>query len=106
MGQKLTHGEICAPYVYSKKHAFNLVYIISFTVILDNAFDFTDKATNDFVKLSGMSNSLTQFTVCLWMSSTNSEGSPFSYAVSSEANELLIYYKNQFQLSIGGEATR
>ena len=47
--------------------------------------------------------SLTAFTVCMWMSSSDTEGSPFSYAVSSEDNELLIYYERYFQLFIGGE---
>lgn len=47
--------------------------------------------------------SLTAFTVCMWMSSSDTEGGPFSYAVSSEDNELLIYYERYFQLFIGGE---
>ena len=37
------------------------------------------------------------------MSSSDNEGSPFSYAVSSENNELLIYYERYFQLFIRGE---
>jgi len=41
--------------------------------------------------------------VCMWMSSSDNEGSPFSYAVSSEYNELLIYYERYFRLFIGGE---
>ena len=40
----------------------------------------------------------------MWMSSSDNEGSPFSYAVSSKDNELLIYYKKYFQLFIGGES--
>ena len=47
--------------------------------------------------------SLTAFTVCLWMSSSSSKGSPFSYAVSGEDNELLIFYNGNFELDIGGE---
>ena len=47
--------------------------------------------------------SLAAFTVCMWMSSSDNEGSPFSYAVSSQDNELLIYYERYFQLFIGGE---
>ncbi len=46
--------------------------------------------------------SVTDFTICLWMNSADSQGTPLSYAVSSEANELLIFYNGQFQLYIGG----
>ena len=76
-----------------------------FLIILKNsdyAFHFPDKGVNDVVKISGM-RSLTAFTVCMWMSSSDNEGSPFGYAVSSEYNELLIYYERYFQLVIGGE---
>ena len=39
------------------------------------------------------------------MNSTNSQGSPFSYAVPDQDNELLIYYSSdKFQLYIGGES--
>ncbi|KAL9983773.1 hypothetical protein ACROYT_G005997 [Oculina patagonica] len=69
----------------------------------DNAFSFPNKGTSDFVGLSGMS-SLTKFTVCLWMNSTNSKGSLVSYAVSGQDNELLVYYDGHFTLDIGGEA--
>ncbi|KAL9984499.1 hypothetical protein ACROYT_G006799 [Oculina patagonica] len=41
-------------------------------------------------------------TICLWMNSSDSQGTPLSYAVSSEANELLIFYDGYFQLYIGG----
>ena len=44
--------------------------------------------------------SLTAFTVCMWMSSSDNEGSPFSYAVSSEYNELLIYVASPLAPSI------
>ena len=70
--------------------------------ISDYAFHFSDKGVNDVVKIPGM-RSLTAFTVCMWMSSSDNEGSPLSYAVSSQDNELLIYYKKYFQLYIGGE---
>ncbi len=70
---------------------------------LDYAFNFPKKGVNDFVTLSGMPKSLTEFTVCLWMSSTNSQGSLFSYAVSGENNEMLLYYDKYFQMDIGGE---
>ena len=39
----------------------------------------------------------------MWMSSSDNEGSPFSYAVSSHDDELLIYYERYFQVFIGGE---
>ena len=78
------------------------MYYLLFFVNLDYAFNFPDKGVNDVVKISGM-RSLTAFTVCMWMSSSDNEGSPFSYAVSSEYNELLIYYERYFRLFIGGE---
>ncbi|XP_078357316.1 neuronal pentraxin-2-like [Oculina patagonica] len=46
--------------------------------------------------------SLTAFTVCLWMSSSNTKGTPFSYAVSGEGNdnEVVIDYDRYFRLLI------
>lgn len=77
----------------------------SFFIALDYAFNFPNKGVNDVVKLSGMRSSLTEFTVCLWMSSTSSKGSLFSYALSGSGrdNELLIFYDKYFELYIGGE---
>ncbi len=49
-----------------------------------------------------MPRSLTAFTVCLWMSSSNTRGTPFSYAVSGTDNELLIEYNRYFHFLIGG----
>lgn len=80
-----------------------LFYFFFLLVALDYAAHFPDKGVRDFVKLSGMRNSLTQFTVCLWMSSSSSQGSPFSYAVSGQENELLIFYNGNVVLFIGGE---
>ncbi|XP_078363428.1 uncharacterized protein LOC144647504 [Oculina patagonica] len=70
---------------------------------MNYAFNFPNKGVNNYVKLPGK-RSLTAFTVCLWMSSTNSQGSLFSYAVSSQANEILISYNTRFQLYINGES--
>lgn len=42
--------------------------------------------------------------MCFWMkSSYNNEGTPFSYAVSGQANELLVYSYKNFHLYIGGD---
>lgn len=73
-------------------------------VILDYAFHFPEKGVNDVVKISGM-RSLEDFTVCLWMSSSNrdTEGALLSYAVSGTDNELLIKYNRYFEFHIGGE---
>jgi len=82
-----------------------MLKLMRFSIILkisDHAFHFSNKGVNDVVKISGM-RSLTAFTMCMWMSSNDNEGSPFSYAVSGQDNELLIYYKKYFQLYIGGE---
>ena len=72
-----------------------------FLRILGNAFKFPNKGTTDFVKVSGMP-SLTAFTVCLWMNSSETEGTLFSYAVSGQDNELLIEYSTYFDFLIGG----
>jgi len=78
-----------------------MLFLIIFK-LSDYAFHFEEEGVNDVVKISGM-RSLSAFTVCMWMSSSDNEGSPFSYAVSSQDNELLIYYEGSFQLFIGGE---
>ena len=46
---------------------------------------------------------LTEFTACFWMNSSDRKGTPLSYAVPQEKNELVIDYNNYFMLSIGGE---
>ena len=58
----------------------------------------------DYANVYGM-RSLTQFTVCLWMNtSATNKGTPFSYAVPGQANELLLYNHNAFVLCIGGDS--
>ena len=56
---------------------------------------------NDVIKISGM-RSLTDFTVCLWMRSSNTKGTLVSYAVSNSYNELIIEYDRYFDFLIGG----
>ena len=49
---------------------------------------------------------LTAFTVCMWMISSDTQGTPFSYATSLSGqwgNELLIEFREQFSLVIDGE---
>ena len=72
-----------------------------FLLTLDYAFHFPDKGVDDVVKISGM-HSLTDFTVCLWMSSSNTQGTLLSYAVSDSVygNELVIDYNRYFRLII------
>ena len=45
--------------------------------------------------------SLTQLTVCLWMQSSETAGTLFSYAVPGNDNELLLDYSGDFVLSVG-----
>ncbi len=78
-----------------------LKLIYFFFITLDYAFHFPEKGIKDVVKISGMKNSLTAFTVCFWMNLNTSEACPFSYAVSSQDNELQIFYNKNFQLIIG-----
>ena len=48
---------------------------------------------------------LTQFTLCFWMKSNDTEnrGSPFSYSMKEEDNELLIYNYKSFRLGINDQ---
>ena len=80
------------------------MYYLFFFVNLDYAFNFPDKGVHDVVKISDM-RSLTAFTVCLWMSSSNTRGTLVSYAVgegNNNDNELLIEYNRYFDFLIGG----
>ena len=77
------------------------MYYFFFLVNLDYAFHFPKKGVHDVVKISGMRN-LTAFTVCLWMSSSNTQGTLLSYAVGNSDNELLIKYNRYFDFFIDG----
>ena len=77
------------------------MYYFCFSVNLEHTFHFPKKGVTDVVKISGM-RSLTAFTVCLWMTSSNNKGTLFSYAVSNSDNELLIEYDRYFDIVIGG----
>lgn len=76
--------------------------MLFFRLNLDYAFNFPEKGVNDVVKISGM-RSLTAFTVCLWMSSSNTKGTLVSYAVSDYDNELIIEYDRYFDFVIGNK---
>lgn len=67
------------------------------------AFNFPTQGVKDFVKISAVSHRFTELTVCLWMSSSITEGSLFSYAVSGRDNEILIAFDKKFYLRIGGQ---
>ncbi|XP_068679510.1 neuronal pentraxin-2-like [Montipora foliosa] len=69
----------------------------------DYALQFSTTGVSDYVNIWGMPG-LSQFTVCLWMkSSSSNEGTPFSYAVNGQENELLLYNYGSFELCIGGQ---
>lgn len=72
-------------------------------ISLDNAFHFPNKGVTDFVGVSSTSQELTAFTVCFWVSSSNTQGTPFSYAASDEDDELVIDYNGNFRLTIDSE---
>ena len=82
-------------------HALFGKLIPVFHISPDNAFHFPKKGINDVVKISGM-RSLTAFTVCLWMNSSNTQGTLLSYAVSGQGNdnELVIDYNGNLRLLI------
>lgn len=72
----------------------------------DYALHFPNKRVMDYANIWGML-WLRKFTVCFWMkSSCNNYGTPFSYAVPGQANELLVYNYKDFHLYIGGTARR
>lgn len=63
---------------------------------------FPDKGVSDYMNIWGM-RSLTQFTICLWMKSTDTDnGTPFSCAVEEKDNELMIFNYGDFHLFING----
>ena len=75
---------------------------LEFHASTDYALEFPNKDVNDYVHIWGMPN-LTEFTVCFWMKSSDSNhGTPFSYAVPQESNELLIIGYDSFNVRIGG----
>ena len=72
--------------------------------VTDYALNFPSRDANDgFVNIWGMP-SLTQFIVCLWMKSsdTGNDGTPFSYAAPSNANEIVLYGYKSFSFYIHG----
>ncbi|XP_015749546.1 PREDICTED: neuronal pentraxin-1-like [Acropora digitifera] len=67
----------------------------------DYALEFPKQGVTDYVHIWGM-RSLTQFTVCFWLKTTQSSiGTPFSYASNSADNELLIYYETNGRVFLG-----
>jgi len=81
-------------------HPWQLGFLHCFT---DYGLEFPNKTVTDFVHIWGMP-SLTQFTVCFWMKSSDSnDGTPFSYAVPGADNELLIAKYNNFAVWVGDE---
>jgi len=86
------------PATSRKKKDFNEIIL---SIFKDYALDFPVKGVSDFVNIWGMP-SLTQFTVCLWMTSsdTTNNGALFSYAVPGTHNELLIFNYRNFRIYI------
>ena len=82
-------------------HGLLSIWFILFCATLDYALHFPNKEVEDVVIISQM-RSLTAFTVCLWMSSSNNKGTLVSYAVSNSENELLIDYDKHFEVQIDG----
>jgi len=84
---------------------FGLIFgCVTVSSLSDYAINFPSTGvTGNFVNIWGMP-SLTQFTVCLWMKSSDTIklGTPFSYAVPGSDNELLIYNYKSFHIWIKG----
>ena len=79
----------------------SIKFSIPFRFSTDYALEFPLKNVTDYVHIWGMPN-LTEFTVCFWMKSKDpSHGTPFSYAVPDQANELLIIGYDNFNVRIG-----
>ena len=82
----------------------DLIRLVCFYLIADNySLLFPSRGTNDYVIISGIP-SLEAVTVCLWINTTdnNNKGTPLSYAVQGQHNELFLYNYNNFQLCVGG----
>ena len=75
----------------------------NFALLFGNIAD--GESQLDYVLLDGFHQPLDEFTICFWMTSDdkNNYGTPFSYATSSEDNELTITDYNGFVLSVAGE---
>ena len=75
----------------------------NFALLFGNIAD--GESQLDYVLLDGFRQPLDEFTICFWMTSDdkNNYGTPFSYATSSEDNELTITDYNGFVLSVAGE---
>ncbi|KAL9983760.1 hypothetical protein ACROYT_G005982 [Oculina patagonica] len=79
--------------------------IIEADMCPNKAFHFTKKGVNDAVIISDVKSLTGDFTVCLWMNSSDTQGSLVSYAVPGHDNEVLIDYNNKkFELDIDGES--
>ena len=76
-----------------------VIIIIIIISILD--FKFPTSGVTDYVINRNMRR-LTAVTVCFWMRSADqtNEGTPFSYAVSAEDNELMLYNYERFKLRV------
>ena len=76
-----------------------MIYSHNFDFFIpDYALNFPSRDANDgFVNIWGMP-SLTQFTVCLWMKSsdTTNDGTLFSYAAPSNDNEIVLLGYTEF----------
>ena len=74
-------------------------------LLTDYALQFLNEESKDFVQVVGGLPDLTQFTLCFWMTSndTKNTGTPLSYSLKEQDNELLIYNYKSFRLDIGGD---
>ena len=77
------------------------VFVCLFVFLAGYTLEFPEKGVNDYMQIWGMPN-LKSFTVCFWVKTSQHYGTPFSYAVSSSANnELLIETPGSFKMIIG-----
>lgn len=80
---------------------FWFVCVCLFVFLAGYTLEFPEKGVNDYMQIWGMPN-LKSFTVCFWVKTSQHYGTPFSYAVSSSANnELLIETPGSFKMIIG-----
>ena len=80
-----------------------MIYFLQLFSIKDYALEFPTAGVNNYVNIWGMP-SLTEWTVCFWMKSSDSttRGTAFSYAVSGMDNELLILNYENFHIHVHG----
>ena len=93
--------------LYFFSDVFIILIYYNFIIISILDFKFPTSGVTDYVINRNMRN-LTAVTVCLWMRTADQtiKGTPFSYAVSGQYNELLLHDYKDFDIEVGDKVAR